>query len=85
MEKVYRSPLPRSPNEYVLRLGLQSTAHHNFTRNVPGVLVPHVDKLISGSVEGFAVLSRVSPKLHQHVMEAIEQAVKDFNHGVSGS
>lgn len=73
---VYRCPLPRTPNDFQLRLGVQSTAHQNYTRNVPGVLVPHLDSLFSGRVEGIAIISRVPPALHQAVSEAVTRAVK---------
>ena len=75
---LYRNPLPVSANGFHLRLGLQSTAHHNKTANVPGALLPHVEKLLSGRVEGIAILSRVPPKLHQAVSEAVQAAVKAY-------
>lgn len=74
--EAYHSPLPRSVNEYVLRAGIQSTEHFNYTRNVPGALRPHIDRLASGEVEGIVFLSRVPPKLHQAISEAITEAVK---------
>lgn len=80
-DRVYRSPLPRSVNEYALRLGLQSTAAHNRTRNVPGVLLPHVDRLVSGEVEGVAFLTRVPPQVHQAIGEAIERVLRDWSDG----
>lgn len=74
----YLNPLPVTVNEFGLRLGLQSTTHHVRTCNVPGVLLPHVEKLVSGRVEGIAVLSRVPGELHQAVMESVKAAVKAY-------
>jgi hypothetical protein len=74
----YRNPLPVTANGFYLRLGLQSTTHYNKTSNVPGVLLPHIEKLISGRVEGIAILSRVPPNLHQAVTEAVQAAVKAY-------
>lgn len=81
----YLNPLPVTPNEFDLRLGLQSTTHHVHTVSVPGVLLPHVEKLLAGRVEGVAVLSRVPSGLHQAVMHAVRDAVKGYYSGVSGS
>jgi hypothetical protein len=74
----YLNPLPVTPNDFELRLGLQSTTYHVRTCNVPGVLLPHVEKLVSGRVEGIAVLTRVPPALHQAVMEAVKASVKAY-------
>lgn len=76
--KLYRSPLPRSVNEFDLRLSLQSTEHYNFTRSVPGVLLPHVESLVSGRCEGVAIVSRVPQGLHQAISEAVTAAVKTY-------
>lgn len=81
-DRVYRSPLPRTVNDYSIRLGLQSTEHFNFTRNVPGVLYPHLERLINGEVEGVAFLTRLPPQLHHAIGEAIGKTIKEWSQKV---